>query len=147
MALITLTEYAEAHGLKITNVRTARQRGKLLTAVKRHGVWMVDESEPWWRERCTDKAKEAGDAGPAAVDRVLMIRRHARCGEDEAIFDRCLGAVPAEVREALPARQVAALVDAIHDSYEHGYRAGRHDADQEALSHDTPICVRINSVS
>lgn len=132
MALVTLNEYAEAHGLKVSNVRSARQRGKMPTAVKRHGVWMVDEAEPWWRERrkdwYTDEAKAMTGAELDTTDRVLMIRHYARCGQYGGTFARCFGMIPDEVREALPAQEIAALVDAIHDSYEDGYRSGMRDA-------------------
>ncbi|MEF2736056.1 MAG: hypothetical protein U0N15_02365 [Bifidobacterium choerinum] len=133
MALVTLNEYAEAHGLKVSNVRSARQRGKMPTAVKRHGVWMVDDAEPWWRERRKEwydpeVAKVLGDAELDANDVILTIKHYAHCGKYGETFARCLGMIPDEVREALPAQQVAALVDAIHDSYEAGYRAGLRDA-------------------
>lgn len=132
MALVSLSEYANAHGLKVTNVRTAQRRGKLLTAVKRHGVWMVDEAEPWYMERHKDWYTDEADGLPEgemdAYDRVLMIRHYAQCGQYGETFAKCLGEIPADVREALPAQQVAALVDAIHDSYELGYRAGMAEA-------------------
>jgi hypothetical protein len=132
MALVSLSEYANAHGLKVTNVRTAQRRGKLLTAVKRHGVWMVDEAEPWYMERRKDWYTDEADVLTAdeigVLDRVLMIRHYAQCGEYGETFAKCLGEIPTDVREALPAQQVAALVDAIHDSYERGYRAGMAEA-------------------
>lgn len=132
MALVSLSEYANAHGLKVTNVRTAQRRGKLLTAVKQHGVWMVDEAEPWYTERRKDwYANEADgltDGEMDAYDRVLMIRHYAQCGQYQDTFNTCLSLVPEDVQEALAARQVAALVDAIHDSYESGYRAGTAEA-------------------
>ena len=128
MAVVSLSEYATAHGLKVTNVRTAQRRGKLLTAVKRHGVWMVDEAEPWYMERrkdwYTNEADGLTEGEMDAYDRVLMIRHYAQCGQYGETFAKCLDRVPADVQEALPAQQVAALVDAIHDSYERGYRAG-----------------------
>lgn len=133
MALVTLSEYAAAHGLKITNVRSARQRGKMTTAVKRHNVWMVDDAEPWWRDRRKewydhDVAKVLGDAELDANDVILTIKHYARCGEFGETFAKCLEMIPGEVREVLPAQEVAAIVDAIHDSYEAGYRAGMCDA-------------------
>lgn len=132
MTLVTLNEYAEAHGLKVSNVRSARQRGKMTTAVKRHGVWMVEEAEPWWRDRrktwYTDEAKCLTAAELDANDRVLMIKHYARCGQYGETFDRCLESIPADASEALPAQQVAAIVDAIHDAYEAGYRAGIDEA-------------------
>ena len=132
MALVSLSEYANAHGLKVTNVRTAQRRGKLLTAVKRHGVWMVDEAEPWYMERrkdwYTNEADVLTEGEMDAYDRVLMIRHYARCGEYGETFAKCLDRIPTDVQEALPAQQVAALVDAIHDSYELGYRAGTAEA-------------------
>ena len=132
MALVSLSEYANVHGLKVTNVRTAQRRGKMLTAVKRHGVWMVDEAEPWYMERRKDWYTDEADVLTAdeigVLDRVLMIRHYAQCGEYGETFAKCLGEIPTDVREALPAQQVAALVDAIHDSYERGYRAGMAEA-------------------
>lgn len=133
MALVTLSEYAAAHGLKVANVRSARQRGKMTTAVKRHNVWMVDDAEPWWRDRRrewydSDVAKVLVAEEFDANDVVLTIKHYARCGEFGETFAKCLGMIPDEVREALPAQQVAALVDAIHDSYEAGYRTGLRDA-------------------
>lgn len=132
MALVSLSEYAAIHGLKVTNVRTAQRRGKLLTAVKRHGVWMVDEAEPWYMERrkdwYTNEAKALSEGEMDAYDRVLMIRHYAQCGKYQNTFNTCLALVPEDVQEALPAQQVAALVDAIHDSYERGYRAGTAEA-------------------
>lgn len=132
MALVSLSEYANAHGLKVTNVRTAQRRGKLLTAVKRHGVWMVDEAEPWYMERrkdwYTNEADGLTEGEMDAYDRVLMIRHYAQCGQYQDTFNTCLSLVPEDVQEALAAQQVAALVDAIHDSYERGYRAGMAEA-------------------
>ena len=132
MAMVTLGEYAKLHGLKVTNVRTAQRRGRLLTSVKRHGVWMVDEAEPWYRDRhkdwYTDEAKNLPADEIDVYDRFLMIRHYAQCGQYPSTFRTCLDMIPADVREALPAQQVAALVDAIHDSYETGYKAGMADA-------------------
>lgn len=132
MALVTLKEYAALHDLKVTNVRTAQRRGKMPTAVKQHGVWMVDESEPWYRARrkdwYTDEAKGLTGNEIDAYDRILMIRHYAQCGQYLGTFHTCLDMIPADVREALPAQQVAVLVDAIHDSYECGYQAGMTDA-------------------
>ena len=132
MAMVTLGEYAKLHGLKVTNVRTAQRRGRLLTSVKRHGVWMVDEAEPWYRDRhndwYTDEAKNLPTDEIDAYDRVLMIRHYAQCGQYPSTFRTCLDMIPDDVRDALPAQQVAALVDVIHDSYETGYRAGMDDA-------------------
>ena len=132
MAMVTLGEYAKLHGLQVTNVRTAQRRGKLLTSVKRHGVWMVDEAEPWYRDRhkdwYTDEAKNLPTDEIDAYDRVLMIRHYAQCGQYPSTFRTCLDMIPDDVRDALPAQQVAALVDVIHDSYETGYRAGMDDA-------------------
>lgn len=132
MALVSLSEYANAHGLKVTNVRTAQRRGKLLTAVKQHGVWMVDEAEPWYMERrkdwYTNDADGLTDGEMDAYDRVLMIRHYAQCGQYGETFAKCLDMIPTDVQEALPAQQVAALVDAIRDAYERGYRAGMAEA-------------------
>ena len=132
MALVSLSEYANAHGLKVTNVRTAQRRGKLLTAVKRHGVWMVDEAEPWYMERrkdwYTNEADGLTEGEMDAYDRVLMIRHYAQCGQYGETFAKCLDRIPGDGREAEQAQRVAGRGDAIHDAYERGYRAGTAEA-------------------
>ena len=116
MALVTLSEYAAAHGLRINNVRTARNRGKFATAVKQHGVWLVDDADPFY----SDTARGHGQG-----ERDDMIRRYAACGDDPQAFGACLDAVPAQVRDALPAQDVAAIVDALHHMYTAGYADGQ----------------------
>lgn len=54
-----------------------------------------------------------------------MIRRYAACGDDPQAFGACLDAVPAQVRDALPAQDVAAIVDALHHMYTAGYADGQ----------------------
>lgn len=127
MALVTLAEYAQLHNLRINNVRTARTRGRFATAVKQHGVWMVDDAEPWYMDRERDwfdpiESASLDSGERAAYDRTLMIRHYARCGEYHETFNSCLESIPQRVRDALPVQDVAALVDAIHDSYEQGYK-------------------------
>ncbi len=116
MALVTLSEYAAAHGLRINNVRTARNRGKFTTAVKQHGVWLVDENEPFYSNT---------GGGHGHGERDDMIRRYAACGDDPQAFALCLDTVPAQVRDALPAQDVAAIVDALHHMYTSGYVDGQ----------------------
>lgn len=132
MALVTLSEYAQAHDLPVSNVRTARYRGKFHTAVKQHNIWFVDDGEPWYTERRrdwhTDEAKHLTGTEPDDMDRWLTIRQYAQCGKDADTFRTCLYMIPAALRDTLPAQQVAALVDAVSASYERGYNAGVRDA-------------------
>lgn len=132
MALVTLSEYARIHNLKTTTVRTAQRRGKFLTEVKRHGVWLVDDAEPWWKERTrawfnADECDGLDEDTMKAMDRYEMIRHYARCGRYDDTFNTCMDMIHGHVREALPVQDVAVLVDAVHDSYEVGYRNGIDD--------------------
>ena len=47
MAMISLKEYAEAHGKAVRSVCALINRGRLNTAIKIGSYWAIDEDEPY----------------------------------------------------------------------------------------------------
>lgn len=61
--------------------------------------------------------------------KINRAKKLAKCGQYHQTFAACIDRIPADVIAKINSRDLAALVDAMHDQYQAGHNIGYKDAD------------------